>query len=205
VKISYGRFFRCDVTREKEWIYIDVEGDGFLYNMVRNIVGSLVKKDEVLASFYSPEFLGAQQAYLYALGAMDRFQASGKETPQQIDLTKANIQQYKDSLSNLGMGYLQIEEIARTRQYAHRVHILSPATGFVLGVLFAPASGKDTRKKIGEEVGKTSEKAKEASKRSPRKPRRASASSRKRRRKHRRHQGLHRQDGELLQWGRNPT
>ena len=29
--------------RNDEWIYIDVEGNGFLYNMVRNIVGSLVE------------------------------------------------------------------------------------------------------------------------------------------------------------------
>ena len=39
--------FSCDVTRgqasENDWMYIDVEGDGFLYNMVRNIVGTLVE------------------------------------------------------------------------------------------------------------------------------------------------------------------
>lgn len=35
--------FRCEVTKENDWIYIDVEGDGFLYNMVRNIVGTLVE------------------------------------------------------------------------------------------------------------------------------------------------------------------
>jgi len=35
--------FRCDVTSENEWMYIDVEGDSFLYNMVRNIVGTLVE------------------------------------------------------------------------------------------------------------------------------------------------------------------
>ncbi len=35
--------FRCDVTNENDWIYIDVEGDGFLYNMVRNSVGTLVE------------------------------------------------------------------------------------------------------------------------------------------------------------------
>lgn len=39
--------------------------------------------------------------------------------------------------------------------------LIGAATGFVLGVLLAPASGKETRKKIGEEVGKTGEKAKE--------------------------------------------
>jgi tRNA pseudouridine38-40 synthase len=43
---SVRTIFRCDVgnskEEEKDWIYIDVEGDGFLYNMVRNIVGTLV-------------------------------------------------------------------------------------------------------------------------------------------------------------------
>jgi len=35
--------FNCNVTTEDKWIYINVEGDGFLYNMVRNIVGTLVE------------------------------------------------------------------------------------------------------------------------------------------------------------------
>ncbi len=54
--------FSCNVSRQKtedreqktederrgtkddgQWIYVDVEGDGFLYNMVRNIVGTLVE------------------------------------------------------------------------------------------------------------------------------------------------------------------
>jgi len=35
--------FRCDVSRSDDWAYIDVEGDSFLYNMVRNIVGTLVE------------------------------------------------------------------------------------------------------------------------------------------------------------------
>jgi len=39
--------FRGDVTdgqaESGRWIHVDVEGDGFLYNMVRNIVGTLVE------------------------------------------------------------------------------------------------------------------------------------------------------------------
>lgn len=44
---SVRTIFRCDVTEriedENQWVYVEVEGDGFLYNMVRNIVGSLVE------------------------------------------------------------------------------------------------------------------------------------------------------------------
>ena len=54
---SVRTIFRCDVTRggsilpyfakwescENDWVYIETEGDGFLYNMVRNIVGTLVE------------------------------------------------------------------------------------------------------------------------------------------------------------------
>ncbi len=40
---SVRTIFRCEVSSEKGWVYVDVEGDGFLYNMVRNIVGTLVE------------------------------------------------------------------------------------------------------------------------------------------------------------------
>lgn len=39
--------------------------------------------------------------------------------------------------------------------------LLGTATGFILGVLFAPASGEETRKKIQETAVKTGTKAKE--------------------------------------------
>lgn len=40
---SVREIYKCSVTGMDKWIYIEVEGNGFLYNMVRNIVGSLVE------------------------------------------------------------------------------------------------------------------------------------------------------------------
>ncbi len=40
--------------------------------------------------------------------------------------------------------------------------LLGTATGFILGILFAPASGEETRKKIQESAVKTGDKAKES-------------------------------------------
>jgi tRNA pseudouridine38-40 synthase len=38
---SVRTIFTCHVARAGDWIKIEAEGDGFLYNMVRNIVGTL--------------------------------------------------------------------------------------------------------------------------------------------------------------------
>jgi tRNA pseudouridine38-40 synthase len=40
---SVRTVLRCDVRQEGEWIYMETEANGFLYNMVRNIVGTLVE------------------------------------------------------------------------------------------------------------------------------------------------------------------
>ena len=40
--------------------------------------------------------------------------------------------------------------------------LLGTATGFILGILFAPTSGEETRKKIHESAAKTGKKAKES-------------------------------------------
>lgn len=42
-KSSVRTIFRSEVTSDGDWVYYEVEGDGFLYNMVRNIVGTLVE------------------------------------------------------------------------------------------------------------------------------------------------------------------
>ncbi len=135
-------------TDETRIYRINAAVDGWIRATYSNSTGSLVKRNEILATFYSPEFLGAQQAYIFALSSLDRFQASGKETPAQIDLTKANIQQYKDSLRNLGMGELQIDEIGGTRLYTENIYIMSPANGFVLARNVSPGERFEKGKEL---------------------------------------------------------
>ncbi|MHC4517699.1 MAG: tRNA pseudouridine(38-40) synthase TruA [Planctomycetota bacterium] len=57
---SVRTIFRCEVTEEvagdARWVHTEVESDGFLYNMVRNIVGSLV---EMGSGRWAPEKMGA--------------------------------------------------------------------------------------------------------------------------------------------------
>jgi RND family efflux transporter MFP subunit len=93
-----------------------------------------VKRDETLATFYSPEFLSAGQALLFALNSKDRAQTTGMDNPamtNRVSQFNINIQQYRDALHNLGMGELQIEEMIQTRKFARNINIVSPADGFV--------------------------------------------------------------------------
>jgi len=120
------------VAADETRVYrINAAVDGWIREIADNSTGSLVRKDQILATFYSSEFLGAQQAYLYALGSMDRTMASSKEPPQQMALTAVNIRQARDQLNTIGMTDLQIEEITKSRQHAERIQIRAPATGFV--------------------------------------------------------------------------
>ncbi len=121
------------VAADETRIYrINAAVDGWIRHAYPNSVGSLVRKDEILAAYFAPEFLGAMQAYIYALGAMDRYQSTGKETPAQIASTNLNIKQYRDALANMGMGDRQIDEMANTRKITESVMITAPETGFVL-------------------------------------------------------------------------
>ena len=93
--------------------------------------GSLVRKDQPLMTFYSSEFLQPEQAYLYALGVLDRSPAAVKE-PTRALTSKANLQSALDALRNLGMSEMQIEDLKASRRLTLDILLRSPATGFVL-------------------------------------------------------------------------
>ena len=112
--------------------------DGWVKKVLPVTTGSQVKKDELLATFFSPEFFSGIKAYLYGLRSLNRFEKSGKETKEQLELTGANIENYRNALRNLGMTEHQLDEIMRTQQGADNIDIRAPAAGFILARNLSP-------------------------------------------------------------------
>ncbi len=120
------------VPDENRIFKITASTDGWVRKIYSPTTDTLVRKDELLATFYAPEFFSALKAYLYALKSLNRFETSGNETKEQIELTNANLENYKISLRNLGMTERQLDEIQRTGKGTDNVEIRAPASGFIL-------------------------------------------------------------------------
>jgi membrane fusion protein, copper/silver efflux system len=119
---------------------INAAVSGWVTKALPYTTGSYVKKDETLASFYSPEFLAAMQALLFGINARDRTVAAAAAQDNSLatmhsnQLNQANLglQQYRDTLLNMGMGNGQIDDIIRSRKYKKEIDVTSPAAGFIL-------------------------------------------------------------------------
>jgi RND family efflux transporter MFP subunit len=105
---------------------------GYIREVSPVTTGSQVQKEQLLASFSSPDSIAMIQAYLVALNAMDRLRHDGQERAAQTATASSNFQQRLEQLQNLGMSALQMEEIKRTREVPDRIRVLAPAGGFVL-------------------------------------------------------------------------
>lgn len=115
--------------------------DGFIQEVSPATTGSIVHKDQVLATFSSPMATMTIQTFLLNMGAEDRFKKSiteGSVEGQSMAATNANLQQRMQQLQNLGMSTLQMEEIRRTRQFPETIKIVSPANGFVVARNVSP-------------------------------------------------------------------
>ena len=120
VAIDENRVFRLNATTEL-WVR----------KLHPPTTGSLVRKGEPLLAFYSPNFLSAAAAYLYALNTQDRQKASGSGEDQ-LGVTGFQVRQAIESLQNIGVSDEQIEQMRKTRQAGDLVDLRSPTDGFVL-------------------------------------------------------------------------
>ena len=110
---------------------VSTGSDGWIRQVYPAATGSLVKKGQPLASFYSREFIASQQSYFYALSSEERERQS-PSTAQQKLIIRAQVEQTRETLEALGMGSAQLDEIARTRIAVKDILLCSPVEGIIL-------------------------------------------------------------------------
>jgi RND family efflux transporter MFP subunit len=137
VAVDENRVYRLVATAE-----------GIVRSLGASAVGSFVRKEQVLLTFYSTDFLSAQQAYYYALTTLERVSADRQEAGEQLLATNAQLRSALDGLRNLGMSERQLVELGKTRKLTRDIELRSPATGYVLSRDVFPAQ----RLERGEEL-----------------------------------------------------
>ena len=111
--------------------------DGWIQSLQDNPAGTVVQKDEVLATFYSREFRNAEQAFLGSLASQERVRG-GRDSDDPNRVGDSSIRINEEQLKTLGMGELQIRELRKTRQVTGDITLASPVDGIVLSRSISP-------------------------------------------------------------------
>ena len=111
--------------------------EGFIRETYNDSVGVLVKKDQKLATYYSPDFLAIASGFLAATERVPG--AVGKDGNRTVPFPGAvskqgvsSVEGYADRLRNLGMSDVQIKSVADSRQLPASVDVVAPVDGFIL-------------------------------------------------------------------------
>jgi Cu(I)/Ag(I) efflux system membrane fusion protein len=111
--------------------------DGFIRETFHDSVGTQVKKDQTLATYYSPDFLAVASGFLAASERVPG--ANGNDGARTVPFPGtvakqgvSSLQGYSDRLRNLGMSDVQIKRIAEARQLPENIDVVSPVDGFIL-------------------------------------------------------------------------
>lgn len=140
------------VTPDETLIYrVNAAVNGWIEEISPVTTGSLVKENELLATFYSVEYRNLVQNYFNLIniskegspGAKAVTQSSKYSVGQLKQLREAasavgqagessQIDYYRKSLYNFGMSPYQVNEMERTRTIPNTVEIRAPSAGFIL-------------------------------------------------------------------------
>jgi RND family efflux transporter MFP subunit len=133
-RVSGARTLRTSgrVAANENATYAIVAGtSGWIRSVGKATTGSLVVKNERLASLYSPDFASVTQSYYAGLDTTDLSAGA-----QLVDFNRRRIaegvQRFADTLRNMGVSEGQLAEMAKTRELVQDIHIVSPVDGFVL-------------------------------------------------------------------------
>ncbi|HST09419.1 MAG TPA: efflux RND transporter periplasmic adaptor subunit [Terriglobales bacterium] len=111
--------------------------DGWIRELQDTPAGTAVKKDQLLATFYSREFRNAEQAYLGSLASIDRVKST-RDAEDINRLSDSSVRINEEQLRTLGMGEPQIRELAKTRLVTGDIALVAPVDGIVLSRTITP-------------------------------------------------------------------
>jgi len=117
------------VADETRTYRLTAGADGLVLATFDHSTGSLVKKNEVLATFGSPDFLSAEQSFLqsWLRGPESRNEwSSPSEWKDQLLKFAAN------RLLAMGMNESQLKELVTNKHAADSIQVVSPANGVIL-------------------------------------------------------------------------
>ena len=117
--------------------------DGWVRHLGQNSAGTMVQKNEMLASYYTSNLLGASQSFLYAVSANEQSPTLGGYGGLQKGSGSLSLQVATDSLRVLGMSEHQIETLKTSREATPEIQVYSPANGFVVSRTVSPEQRLD--------------------------------------------------------------
>jgi membrane fusion protein, copper/silver efflux system len=127
------------ITVDDQKLYrIIAAADGWIRDLGQNTVGSFVRQNQLLATYYTRDLLASERLFLLSAGANDQSLKSDINAVSIRTSSSYNPQFPGDSLRGLGMSDMQIEELQRTRTSAPHVNIYSPISGFILARNISP-------------------------------------------------------------------
>jgi membrane fusion protein, copper/silver efflux system len=112
--------------------------DGWIVELGDNPVGAFVKRNDILASYYTRDFFSAQQSFFYAASTSDQYATGVLTSGVQRNAAGLNLQVAIDGLRSLGVNDIQIQDLQRTRTPAPKIDLYCPVTGFVLARNISP-------------------------------------------------------------------
>lgn len=127
------------VSADETRVYRLIAGsDGFIRKIAAVTTGSIVSRNQWLATFSAPELRAPIQGYLVSLDVIDRQRQGGAEAPVQILAAQESSMQAGDRLLNMGVSPVQLEEIQKTRLVPGSLEMYAPADGMVVSRNMSP-------------------------------------------------------------------
>src|ERR1035437_1094337 len=124
------------VPDENHLYRIQAGVDGWVESLNQSPPGTLVTKDQVLATLYSPDIRAAESAYVGFVAGVER--VKGNVAPDNLKAIEESGRVNEEQLRLLGMGDKQIKDLAASHRATSALDLVAPGDGIVLARCIAP-------------------------------------------------------------------